>query len=66
MLSWTSNREPVNTTAGNDEEPEVLAPITTGREQITQEIGQDYHGNVLWGEDLMQIDVQPPRMAKME
>lgn len=34
----TSNREPVNTTAGNDEEPEVLAPITTGREQITQEI----------------------------
>jgi membrane protease subunit HflC len=34
----TSNREPVNTTTGNLEEPEVLDPITTGREQITQEI----------------------------
>ena len=34
----TSNREPVNTTVGNEEEPEVLEPITTGREQITQEI----------------------------
>ena len=34
----TSNREPVNTTTANLEEPEVLAPISTGREQITQEI----------------------------
>ena len=34
----TSNREPVNTTTGNQEEPEVLDQITTGREQITQEI----------------------------
>ena len=34
----TSNREPVNTTVGNQEEPEVLDQITTGREQITQEI----------------------------
>jgi len=34
----TSNREPVNTTIGNQEEPEVLEQITTGREQITQEI----------------------------
>jgi len=34
----TSNREPVNTTVGNQEEPEVLEQITTGREQITQEI----------------------------
>jgi ribonuclease BN (tRNA processing enzyme) len=36
------------------------------RERIAQEIGEDYHGNVIWGEDLMQIDVQPPQMAKME
>ena len=34
----TSNREPVNTTVGDQEEAEVLEPITTGREQITQEI----------------------------
>ena len=34
----TSNRDPVNTTIGNEEEPEVLEQITTGREQITQEI----------------------------
>ena len=34
----TSNREPVNTTTGVQEEPEVLEPIITGREQITQEI----------------------------
>ena len=34
----TSNRDPVNTTVGNQEEPEVLESITTGREQITQEI----------------------------
>ena len=34
----TSNREPVNTTISPQEEPEVLEPITTGREQITQEV----------------------------
>ncbi len=35
----TSNRDPVNTTTTDqEEEPEVLEPITTGREQITQEI----------------------------
>ena len=35
----TSNREPVNTTTDSqEEEAEVLEPITTGREQITQEI----------------------------
>ena len=32
----TSNREPVNTTTTDQEEPEVLEPITTGREQITR------------------------------
>ena len=36
----TSNREPVNTTVGEQEEQEVLAAITTGREEITQEILQ--------------------------
>ncbi len=34
----TSNREPVNTTTTDQEEPEILERITTGREQITQEI----------------------------
>ena len=34
----TSNREPVDTTVGEQDEPEVLEAITTGREQITQEI----------------------------
>ena len=34
----TSNRDPVNTTVGDQEEPEVLEAITTGREEITQEI----------------------------
>ena len=36
----TSNREPVNTTVGEQEEQEVLEAITTGREEITQEILQ--------------------------
>ena len=36
----TSNRVPVNTTVGEQEEQEVLAGITTGREEITQEILQ--------------------------
>lgn len=36
----TSNREPVNTTVGEQEEQEELAAITTGREEITQEILQ--------------------------
>ena len=34
----TSNRVPVNTTVGEQEEQEELAAITTGREEITQEI----------------------------
>ena len=34
----TSNREPTDATATGLEEPEVLAPIMTGREQITREI----------------------------
>ena len=34
----TSNRDPVDTTATGLEEPETLAPIVTGREQITHEI----------------------------
>ena len=34
----TSNREPAEATATGPEEPEVLAPIVTGREQITHEI----------------------------
>ena len=34
----TSNREPVDTTATGLEEPETLAPIVSGREQITHEI----------------------------
>ena len=37
-LVRTSNREPVNTTLAPQEEPEVLEPIMTGREEITQEI----------------------------
>lgn len=36
------------------------------REQIVQEIGRDYGGNVVWGEDLMQLTVDGPKMAKME
>ena len=34
----TSNRTPVASTADDGEAPEVLEPISTGREQITQEI----------------------------
>ena len=34
----TSNRDPADTTATGMEEPETLAPIVTGREQITREI----------------------------
>ena len=34
----TSNREPVNAAVDNLEDAEVLEPIVTGREQITQEI----------------------------
>ncbi len=34
----TSNRDPVDTTATGLEEPETLAPIVSGREQITHEI----------------------------
>ena len=36
----TSNRVPVNTTVGEQEEQEELEAITTGREEITQEILQ--------------------------
>ena len=34
----TSNREPADTSATGQEEPETLSPIVTGREQITREI----------------------------
>ncbi len=34
----TSNRVPIDTTVSPQEEPEELAPIITGREQITREI----------------------------
>ena len=42
----TSNREPVDTTISPQEEPEVLTPIVTGREQITREILQAAAGGV--------------------
>ena len=42
----TSNREPVDTTISPQEEPEVLAPIVTGREQITREILEQAAGGV--------------------
>ena len=35
------------------------------REQIVKEIREDFDGNVIWGEDLMEIPVEP-KMAKME
>ena len=34
----TSDRQPVDTTVGDQDDPEVLETISTGREQITQEI----------------------------
>ena len=42
----TSNREPVDTTISPREEPEVLSPIVTGREQITREILEAAAGGV--------------------
>ena len=36
------------------------------REQIVQEIREDFDGNVIWGEDLMEISVDEPRLAKIE
>ena len=36
------------------------------REQIVKEIRDIYDGNVIWGEDLMEIPIGAPRMAKME
>jgi len=39
--------------------------MKNGREQIIKEIREDYDGNVIWGEDLMEIPVEPS-LAKME
>jgi ribonuclease Z len=36
------------------------------REEILREIMAIYDGNIIWGEDLMEIPVDGPRMAKME
>lgn len=36
------------------------------REQIIKEVREIYDGNLIWGEDLMEIPVQGPRMFKME
>jgi ribonuclease BN (tRNA processing enzyme) len=36
------------------------------REHILREIGKVYSGNIIWGEDLMQIPVKGPKMFRME
>lgn len=36
------------------------------RERIIQEIGTIFDGNVIWGEDLMEIPIQGPALAKMD
>ena len=36
------------------------------RERIVKEIRDIYDGDVIWGEDLMEIPIGAPRMAKME
>ncbi len=36
------------------------------REEILREIMGIYDGNIIWGEDLMEIPIHGPRMAKME
>ena len=46
----------------------VLAQIDRPgvREQIVKEIRDIYDGYVIWGEDLMEIPIGAPHMAKME
>ena len=36
------------------------------REKILSEISKIYSGNVIWGEDLMEIPIHGPRLFKME
>ncbi|MGH8618945.1 MAG: MBL fold metallo-hydrolase [Burkholderiales bacterium] len=36
------------------------------REHILREIGKVYTGNIIWGEDLMQVPVKGPKMFRME
>jgi ribonuclease BN (tRNA processing enzyme) len=36
------------------------------RERIIREIGREFDGAVVWGEDLMQIPVRGPDLARME
>lgn len=36
------------------------------REHILREIGKVYSGNIIWGEDLMQVPVKGPKMFRME
>jgi ribonuclease BN (tRNA processing enzyme) len=36
------------------------------REQIVKEVREVYDGNVVWGEDLMEIPIKGPRMFRME
>ena len=36
------------------------------RERIIREIAEIYDGNIIWGEDLMEIPLTGPRMAKMD
>jgi ribonuclease Z len=36
------------------------------REQIVQEIRQEFDGRVVWGEDLMQLTFALPQVAKIE
>lgn len=36
------------------------------RERIVREIGREFDGNLIWGEDLMQIPLRGPDLARME
>jgi ribonuclease BN (tRNA processing enzyme) len=36
------------------------------REHILREIGRVYSGNIVWGEDLMEVPVKGPKMFRME
>jgi len=36
------------------------------REHIIREMGKIFDGNIIWGEDLMQLDLAGPKLAKME
>lgn len=35
------------------------------RERLLREMGQVYSGNIIWGEDLMEIPVGDPKPAKL-